>query len=102
MIFLACLLTVVIETPFLMLLGYRGRENAVIIICANVLTNLCLNMTVQLAFHGTPGLWVYPMEALVVAAEYGIYRCAFGPSFRLLLQTLAANALSYGIGLLIF
>ena len=38
------------------------------------------------------------MEGIVVLAEYLIYARAFGASGRLFLQTLAANVLSYGIG----
>ena len=44
MIFLACALTVLIETPFLALFGYRKRDEVVIIVCANVVTNLLLNL----------------------------------------------------------
>ena len=102
MLFLACLLTVIIETPFLALCGYRKRDELLIIVCANVLTNLLLNLVIALGFHGSPGGWVYLMEACVVAAEYCIYACGFGRSGKLFLLTLAANCLSYGVGLLIF
>ena len=44
---------------------------------------------------------VYGLECAVVAAEYGIYRLAFGPRRGLFWLTLAANALSYGLGLLL-
>ena len=102
MIFLACLLTVLIELPFLVLCGYRDRDTVLVILCANVITNLLLNLSVQLVFHGAPGAWIYPMETLVVAVEYLIYAAALGRSGRLFALTLAANCLSYGIGLLIF
>jgi len=98
MIFLACALTVLIETPFLALWGYRKRDELIIIVCANVVTNLLLN----LLLWRVPSLYgptVYGLEALVVAVEYGIYRLAFGKRRGLLLLTLAANALSYGLGL---
>ena len=102
MIFLACALTVLIEGAFLALFGYRSRFALTVIVCANVITNLLLNVCIQLLFHGAPGPWVYLMEALVVAAEYAVYAVAFGKSLKLLALTLAANCLSYGIGLLIF
>jgi hypothetical protein len=101
MIFIACLLTVLIETPFLALFGYRSKDELLIIICANVVTNLLLNLA--LAYVPVlSGAWVYLLEALVVAAEYAIYAAAFGPSRRLFLLTLLANCLSYGLGLIIF
>lgn len=45
---------------------------------------------------------VYPLELAVVAAEYSVYALACGRSRRLFLLTLAANVLSYSLGLLIF
>ena len=102
MIFLACLLTVLIEGAFFAALGYRDRYSLTVVVCANVITNLLLNLTIWLAFSGQPGGWIYLMEAAVVAAEYAVYAVAFGRSWKLLLLTLAANCLSYGIGLLLF
>lgn len=102
MIFVACLLTVLIETPFLAICGYRKRYDLAVIICSNVITNLLLNLLIALVFRGYPGGWIYPMEGAVVAAEFMIYSEAFGRSLKLFFLTLAANCLSYGIGLLIF
>ena len=102
MIFLACLLTVLIEGAFLALWGYRDRFSITVIVCANVITNLLLNLTIALAFRGNPGAWIYPMELCVVASEYAIYSIAFGKSWKLLFLTFAANCISYGLGLLIF
>ena len=99
-IFLACALTVLIETPFLALWGYQKRDEVLVIVCANVVTNLLLN----LLLWRVPSLYgpaVYALEALVVAVEYGVYRLAFGPRRGLFWLTLAANALSYGLGLLL-
>ena len=102
MIFLACALTVLIEGGFFALLGYRDRYSVTVIVCANVVTNLLLNLTIWLAFSGAPGAWIYGMEALVVIAEYVIYASAFGRGWKLFALTLAANLISYGAGLLIF
>ncbi len=102
MIFLACLLTVVIEGAFLALFGYRDRFSLTVIVCANVITNLLLNLAILFAFRGDPGAWIYGMEALVVMAEYAVYAVAFGQSGKLFLLTLAANCISYGVGLLAF
>ena len=99
---LACLLTVLIETPFLALLGYRKKEDLILIAAVNVATNLTLNLLLGLVFAGRSGVWVYVLEAVVVATEYAFYSRAWGRSRRLFLQTLAANVLSYSIGLLLF
>lgn len=99
-IFLCCLLTVIIETCFLAALGLRNPYEIKIIVCANIVTNLTLNLALALipSLYG----WIYVLEVLVVAAEYFIYRQAFGNTRRLFWLTLAANVLSYCIGLLIF
>ncbi len=97
---LACLLTVLIETPFLALWGYRGGRDLAVIVCANVLTNLLLNLSFLLGLPYTPG-WIAALELTVVAAEYGIYARAFGRSKKLLPATFLANCLSFGLGLLI-
>ena len=102
MIFLACLLTVLIEGAFFAVIGYRDRYALTVTVCANVITNLLLNLAIALAFSGQPGKWIYAMEALVVIAEYAIYAIAFGCGWKLFLLTFAANCLSYGAGLLIF
>ena len=99
-ILLACLLTVLIETPFLALWGYRKKRELAVIVCANVLTNLLLNLSFLLGLPYRP-LWIAAGELLVVAAEYAVYARAFGPSRRLLLLTLAANCLSFSLGLLL-
>ena len=96
---LACLLTVLIETAFFALCGYRRRSAVVIVACANVITNLAMNTILALWLpRWTPGVLLVA-EAAVVAAEYGIYAIPFGGSRRLFLLTAAANALSCGIGL---
>ena len=102
MIFLACLLTVAVETAFLAAFGYRDRLALIVIVCANVITNLLLNLAISFAFRAEPGAWIYPMEALVVLAEYAVYSIAFGKGWKLFFLTLAANLLSYGLGLLVF
>ena len=97
----ACLLTVLIETGFFYLLGYREKDDPVIVACANVVTNLSLNLLIALAFPRGAGLWLILLEAAVVAVEYLIFARAFGPSKKLFWQTLAANALSFGTGLVL-
>lgn len=99
-IFAACGLTVLIETAFLALCGYRDAFSVTVIACANILTNLTLNLI--LGVFGLWGRWLLPLELAVVAAEFAIFAKAFGPSWRLFGLTLAANAISFGVGVAIF
>lgn len=88
---LACTLTVLIETPFLALSGYRSKDEITVTVCANVATNLLLNLGLSMY----PGAPVLLAEAAVVLSEYAVYALAFGRSKRLFSLTLAANLLSF-------
>ena len=100
---LACALTVAIETLFFLLIGWRDRRFLLLCVSANALTNLCLNLLILLLARF--GLWrgwlALPLELAVVASEYAIYTAVRPRGRKLLLLTLAANALSYSVGLLV-
>lgn len=100
-LFPACALTVLIEVPFLALFGFRSRYALTVTVCANVITNLTLNLSLR--FLLPPSLWsMIGGEVAVVLAEYALYRIAFGQKRGLFPLTLAANVLSCGLGLLLF
>ena len=95
---LSAALTAAVETLFLAA-AYR-REAAFLGLCAAV--NLTLNLVLAFLPRAALTWLVYPLELAVVAAEYSVYALACGRSRRLFLLTLAANVLSYSLGLLIF
>lgn len=98
----AALLTVVVETVFLAV-TYR-RDAAFLVLCAalNIATNLALNLLLSCLPQGELYWLIYPLELAVVAIEYAVYAYACGRSKKLFLLTLAANVLSYCIGLALF
>jgi hypothetical protein len=112
MIAVAAILTVVIEAAFLFITVRvstvrGGGAFAAAVVLANLATNLTLQLVVLILarFAGLKGImWliIYPLEALAVFAEYGIYRSVLTPSKWLLLLTLIANAVSYCVGALLF
>ncbi len=103
MIFLFAALTVAIELPWMAAWGYRKRDELLLAACVNVFTNLLLNLLLMFILGGRDiGAWIYLLETAVVAAEYAIYALAFGRGRKLFALTLGANALSYGIGLILF
>ncbi len=99
-VFEACLLTVVIETALFMLMGYRSSRMVSIVICANVITNLLLNLSLVF-LPELRAILVPAGEIAVVITEYAIYAAAFGRSPKLFALTAAANALSFSIGCLL-
>ncbi|NCB50827.1 MAG: hypothetical protein EOM54_02925 [Clostridia bacterium] len=102
-LFPACALTVVIETAFLALCGFRSRAFLAICVLVNIATNLLLNISLYpLSNIVDITYFIYVLEAMVVAAEYMVYALIEGRSRLLFLLTLAANALSYGTGILIY
>ena len=94
----ACIMTVIIETVFFRLFGWRGRTELVIVMLVNVITNVSLNLIISLLPDVYGSFWLIILELAVVAAEYLIYRSAFGPSGRLLPVTFFANVLSFLLG----
>lgn len=98
----AALLTVAVEAVFLAV-TYR-RDAAFLVLCAalNIATNLALNLLLSCLPQGELHWLIYPIELAVVAIEYAVYAYACGGSKKLFLLTLAANVLSYCIGLALF
>ena len=98
----AALLTVAVETVFFAV-TYR-RDAAFLVLCAalNIATNLALNLLLSCLPQGELYWLIYPLELAVVAIEYAVYTYACGGSKKLFLLTLAANVLSYCIGLALF
>lgn len=94
------LLTAAVEMLFFSAMGYHSRDAIIVIICTNLLTNVVLNAAVTVTGWRPPE--AYLAELLVVAAEYAIFACAFGRSRKLFWLTLAANALTFALGLVIF
>lgn len=105
-LFAACALTVAVETLFFVLLHWRDRDFLFLCVCANAATNLALNLLLMLlARLGLREMlpWlIYPLELLVVAAEYAVYTVVRGRGVKLFALVFAANAISYCIGLLLF
>ena len=97
----ACIITVVLETALFAVLGCRKRDDLVIVVLANVITNLSLNLFLLLVPSAYSPVWILILEIIVVAAEYLVYRIAFGGSVKLFLLTLSANVLSFSAGLLL-
>ena len=119
----AAVLTVLIETLLFVLYGYRQKMFLLVVALANLLTNITLNLSSLLTALlcrqlGWPSAAVYIViiigEAAAVAVEYKIYEIYLSKSEsgdsqkksplnrrRLFFQTLAANAVTVTIGLLI-
>lgn len=101
---LACVLTVVIELIFFLLIGKRSRDFAFVCVLINIATNLTLNLVLSLmnliGWYGN--LQVIVLEVLVVFTEYRVYALLEGKSQKLMLLTIAANVITYGLGLVIF
>ncbi len=96
-------LTLLLEGVVALLFRLRGRE-ILWFFLVNLLTNpavVYLNLLFSTLFpDGTPFLWQIPLEIGVFALEGVLYRV--GASLRRSwLFSLVANALSYGLGLLL-
>ena len=101
-LFLACLITVVVETAIFWLAGYRSRDEVLVVICTNVVTNLVLNLALSGLFFPVWGRTIVLGELLVIAVETAIYTAAFGRFGKVLALTMAANMLSVFVWAFLF
>lgn len=95
-LYLACGLTMAIETGYFFLIGYRKREFLTICLATNAATNLTMNLILRSS--GVQVWSVILLEIAAVAAEYAVYCLASEPSKSLLIHTAIANLLSFSIG----
>ena len=101
-LYLACLVTVLVEPAIFWLAGYRSRDEVLVVICTNVVTNLVLNLVLYGPFFQVSGSMMRMGELLVIAVETAIYTIAFGRFGKMLALTVAANLLSVFIGMFFF
>ena len=95
-LYLACGLTMVIETAYFFLTGYRDRNFLIVCLAVNAATNLSMNLILKET--GVQIGTVIIAEVIVVAVEYVVYCLVSKPSKALLIHTAIANVLSFSIG----
>jgi len=101
---LSLLLTLVLETGFFLLTGKRGRRDLLLVVLVNVLTNPVVVLAYWLIVFYTSLNHVIMKAVLELAAVLaeGYYYKKYGQAFqRPFLFSFAANAFSFGIGLLL-
>lgn len=97
----ACILTVLIECSFFYMTGSRTLFEGIVVLCANVITNLLLNLFLTVTGLYDP-VTLLLLETAAVISEYFIFRYAFKKQRDTFLRTLVANLLSFSIGLVLF
>ncbi len=95
-LYLACGLTMAIETAYFFLIGYRDRCFLIVCLAVNAATNLSMNLILKQT--GVQIGTVIIAEVIVVAVEYAVYCLVSKPSKALLIHTAIANVLSFSIG----
>ena len=96
--------TLAFEAGFFWLIGKRGKKDLLLVIAVNVITNPAVVLLYWLAVLYTginPILVKAALEILAVLTE-GFYYKKYGQEIRRpFLFSLAANAVSFGLGMLI-
>ncbi len=105
-------ITVAVEIAIALLFGIRGKKPLLVLLAVNAATQILLNIALNI-FVGRPKVWFYVwvyllLELAVFAVEAVLYCCILPrltdkPRRRryYILYALAANAASFGAGLLI-
>jgi len=98
------LLTVMLETGFFLLTGKRKKKDLLLVILVNIITNPAVVLTYWLAVLHTDAnrdIIKAPLEIFAVLTEGYFYK-KYGQSFkRPYLFSAAANAFSFGVGVLL-
>lgn len=99
-LYLACGLTMAIETAYFYLAGFRDGHFLVVCLAVNAATNLTMNLV--LGYTGI-SLWIVLIaEILVTGTEYAVYSLITKTSGRkLLFHTVIANVLSFCTGIVL-
>lgn len=101
---LSLFLTLVFEFLVAAVWGITERHDLLLLLISNALTNpaaVTLSSIFQRAFSASVYLWQLPIETVVVIAEWLLYKKC-GKSIKCPLTfSIAANAFSYGVGLLL-
>jgi len=98
-LYLACGLTMAIETAYFWLAGFRKREFLIVCLAINAATNLTMNLILK---DTGVQVWIVILsEIIVVTVEYAVYCFVAKPTKELLLHTMIANVLSFSVGGLI-
>ena len=91
-------LTLLIEIPVCLCFGLRGKDQLLLVLLTNLLTN-----PAAVWLHTSLGLPQVSIEILVVIIEYYVYR-SFRDSHHIpnpFTLALTANGISWGLGLLL-
>ena len=95
--FIACLVTVIVEVIAFFIAGYGEDRKFIALVCAaNVATTLTMNLILS-RFYNIP--LVIALEIAAVFIEYGVYSRYEGESKWLFYATALANVISFTIGL---
>ena len=99
-LYLACGLTMAIETAYFYLAGFRDGHFLVVCLAVNAATNLTMNLV--LGYTGI-SLWIVLIaEILVTGTEYAVYSLITKtPGRKLLFHTVIANVLSFCTGIVL-
>ena len=97
----AVVLTILIETAFYFIVGYRSRVFLIACVLINFITNLPLNLALALIPANNGRVLLCPLEIAVVLIEWGVLRLFASKRRGLPALVFFANLLSFSAGLLI-
>ena len=104
LLFIAWIMTVILELGIFFITGKRSKDDALLVLLANTLTNpvvvfLCWGTVIFSDIHYTAV--IIPLELLAVLCEGWIYKRKGDDFKRPYLFSTCANAFSFGSGLLL-
>lgn len=96
----AAALTILIETVFYIVVGYRSRVFLTACVLINFITNVPLNFTLALMPENWGLILLCPLEIAIIFIEWGVLRLFTTKRRGLAALVFLANLLSFTVGVL--
>ena len=95
----ALLFTIIIELIVIFILREKNKRVYLGAILINMVTNVAMNLIIQIIPVDSYAIWVLGMEALIVFIEFLVYYWILKDTKRAFALSLLCNASSYSLGL---
>ena len=102
--FINIILTVIIETSFFYMFGYRTKKFILVCVIINILTNISLNLILYFFFKDSSYYYLYALifELIVILIEATSYMVFNKKDYKLIPLTVSSNALSFLVGCMFY
>jgi len=104
-IFIGLILTIVVETSLFVIFGFKDKKFILICVILNIITNLLINFILYCIIKIDSSafiVWEIILEIVVALVEVVTYQIIYRKQYVLIPLSIAANALSFFLGIILY